>query len=239
MTAFQVQDTVGAIVRDYPSLSRLFEQAKVDYCCGGKKTLEDACRQQGIDPQEFLKQLENAADRAPESEINVTSLTLTELADAIEHSHHSYLRSELPRLEAIVTKVARVHGDKEPRLHQIKDVFLTVSQELLTHLMKEEQVLFPAIRQLEASETLPTFHCGSLTNPIAQMVREHDEAGMALAQLRELTDDFTPPDWACNTYRAMLDGLLEFERDMHQHVHKENNVLFPKAIALELQKKAN
>ncbi len=238
MTTFQIHDTVGAIVGARPYLSRLFEEAKLDYCCGGKKTLDEACRKQGIDPQGFLAQLETAIAREPESDVNLADLSLTELADHIEQTHHVYLRSELPRLERMTAKVAAVHGDKEPRLHQIKDIFLALSQELGTHLMKEEQILFPMIRQLESSDTLPMFHCGSLANPVRQMEFEHDEAGIALAQLRQLTDDFTEPDWACNTYRAMLDALATFEQDMHQHIHKENNLLFPRAIAIEQQKAA-
>jgi regulator of cell morphogenesis and NO signaling len=236
MTTFTIHDTVGEIVRDRPSLSRLFEQVKVDYCCGGKKTLEEACRQRGIDPQAFLAQLEDYAAKETVPEVNLTELSLTELADRIERIHHAYLHTELPRLEKMVTKVATVHGDKEPRLHQIKDVFLALSQELATHLMKEEQILFPMIRQLEASETLPMFHCGTLANPVRRMEFEHDEAGTALAQLRELTDDYTPPEWACNTYRAMLDALANLEQDLHQHIHKENNVLFPRAVEMEQQK---
>jgi regulator of cell morphogenesis and NO signaling len=233
MATFQISDTVGEIVRDRPSLSRLFEQAKVDYCCGGKKTLDEACRNQGIDPQTFLAQLEAIANSNTEIEMNVATLSLTKLADHIEQTHHAYLHTELPRLEKMVTKVASVHGEKEPRLHQIKDIFLVVSQELETHLQKEEKILFPMIRQLESSAAVPSFHCGTIANPVHQMEFEHDEAGVALGQLRQLTDNYTPPEWACNTYRAMLDSLLNFEQDMHQHIHKENNVLFPKAIALE------
>ncbi|WP_019499140.1 iron-sulfur cluster repair di-iron protein [Pseudanabaena sp. PCC 6802] len=236
MTTFQIDDTVGAIVRDRPSLARLFEQANVDYCCGGKKTLAEACCQQGIDPQAFLAQLEDYAARESVSEVSLTALSLSELADNIERTHHAYLHAELPRLEKMVTKVAAVHGDKEPRLSHVKDIFLFLSAELSTHLMKEEQILFPTIRLLDSSDTLPAFHCGSVANPIRQMEFEHEETGTALAQLHQLTDDFTPPDWACNTYRAMLDALHTFEQDMHQHIHKENNVLFPRAIALEQEK---
>jgi regulator of cell morphogenesis and NO signaling len=236
MTIFQIDNTVGAIVRDRPSLSTLFEQAQLDYCCGGKKTLAAACQQRGIDPQAFLAQLEDYAAKETAPEVNLTELSLTELADHIERIHHAYLHTELPRLEKLVTKVAAVHGEKEPRLLQIQAVFLALSAELTTHLMKEEQVLFPMIRQLEASDTLPSFHCGTIANPVHRMESEHDEAGTALAQLRQLTDDYTPPDWACNTYRALLDALQTFEQDMHQHVHKENNVLFPRAIALEQTK---
>jgi regulator of cell morphogenesis and NO signaling len=238
MTTFQMNDTVGAIVRDHPGLSRLFEQAQVDYCCGGQKTLAEACVKRGIDPQTFLTELETWATTTPGAEVNLTALSLTELADHIERIHHAYLHTELPRLDKMVTKVATVHGEKEPRLIQIKDIFLALSAELATHLMKEEQILFPMIRQLEASDTLPSFHCGTIANPIRQMEFEHDEAGEALRQLRQLTDDYNPPDWACNTYRALLDALHRFEQDMHQHVHKENNVLFPRAIALEQSKQA-
>jgi regulator of cell morphogenesis and NO signaling len=236
MTIFQIDDTVGAIVRDRPSLSALFEQAQLDYCCGGKKTLAVACQQRGIDPQAFLAQLEDYAATDTVPEVNLAELSLTELADHIERIHHAYLHTELPRLEKLVTKVAAVHGEKEPRLLQIQAVFLALSAELTTHLMKEEQVLFPMIRQLEASDTLPSFHCDTVANPVHRMEFEHEEAGYALAQLRHLTENFTPPDWACNTYRVMLNALATFEQDMHQHVHKENNALFPRAIALEQTK---
>lgn len=158
------------------------------------------------------------------------------LADHIERIHHAYLHNELPRLEKMVIKVAKVHGAREPRLNQIKDLFLALSAELTTHLFKEEQILFPMIRQLEASNTLPMFHCGTVGNPVRQMEFEHDNAGLILAELRKLTDDYTPPEWACNTYRALLAALLTFEQDMHQHIHKENNILFPRAIALEREK---
>lgn len=236
MTIFQINDTVGAIVRDHPALSRLFEQARVDYCCGGQKTLAEACAQRGLDPQAFLQFLEKGAATAAAPEVDLNALSLTELVEHIERLHHAYLHTELPRLEAMVTKVSRVHGDKEPRLLQVRDLLLGLSAELTTHLMKEEQVLFPMIRQLEASDTLPPFHCGTIANPIHRMEFEHDAAGAILAQLRQLTDNYTPPEWACNTYRTLFDTLAYFEQDMHQHVHKENNVLFPGAIALAKHK---
>ncbi|UZQ54225.1 iron-sulfur cluster repair di-iron protein [Trichothermofontia sichuanensis B231] len=236
MATVQINDTVGAIVRDHPSLAHLFEQAQVDYCCGGQKTLAEVCAQRGIDPQSFLAELEAYSAATPAPESNLGDLSLTELANHIEQIHHAYLHRELPRLEKLVTKVATVHGEKEPRLRQIQEIFLALSAELTTHLMKEEQILFPMIRRLDASDSVPIFHGGTLANPIQQMELEHEAAGVALAQLRQLSDHFTPPDWACNTYRAMLDALHTFEQDMHQHVHKENNLLFPQAIALEQTK---
>jgi regulator of cell morphogenesis and NO signaling len=236
MPTFQVNDTVGAIVRDHPALSRLFESAQVDYCCGGQKTLAAACAQRGLDPEAFLAQLEDVATTEPAPELDLTTLSLSELTDHIERLHHAYLHSELPRLETLVTKVAKVHGHKEPRLAEIKDLVLALAAHLSTHLRKEEQVLFPLIRRLETSATLPMSHCGSVANPIHRMEFEHDEAGTVLAQLRQLTDDYTPPDWACNTFRALYAALATFEQDLHQHVHKENNLLFPAAIALEQAK---
>jgi regulator of cell morphogenesis and NO signaling len=236
MTTFQVQDTVGAMVARLPAMSRVFEQAGIDYCCGGKRTLDDVCREKGLDAESFLAELEEsalAADGQPL--VDAASMSLTELADHIEQSHHAYLRSELPRLDWITHKVASVHGEHDPRLHEIRKVFLAFTAELSSHMMKEEHVLFPMIRQLEASSTAPNFHCGSLANPMRQMESEHHDAGSALGQLSELSDGYTPPDWACNTYRAMLDALAHLQLDMHGHVHKEESILFPNALKLEAE----
>jgi len=238
MTTIHIHDTVGEIVARQPALSRAFEEAGIDYCCGGKRTLEEACRKQGIDPQRFLAALANAASSDETPLIDAAKMSLAALADHIEETHHAYLRSELPRLDAMTQKVASVHGGNEPRLLQVHETFVALCEELLSHMMKEERILFPMVREIEASATAPQFHCGSLANPIRQMEAEHEHAGSALETLRELTDGYTPPEWACNTYRAMLDALARLERDMHHHVHKENNVLFPRALAMEHEKAA-
>lgn len=239
MAEFQLQDTVGEIVTRRPHLSRVFELAGVDYCCGGKKTLEEACQKKSLDPQEFLKTLEEAASKqAAEPDVDFASMPLTELADLIERTHHAYLREELSRLDFMTRKVAGVHGEADPRLLQIRKVFVELVEELSSHMLKEERILFPMVRELEASATAPEFHCGSLANPIRQMEDEHDAAGGGLEKLRELSDDYSPPEWACNTYRAMLDALAALESDMHLHVHKENNILFPRALQMEAAKKA-
>ena len=133
-------------------------------------------------------------------------MTLTELVDHIERTHHAYLREELPRLDVMTEKVARVHGDKEPRLRRVREAFVALKAELDRHMMKEERILFPMVRQLEASLSQSEFHCGSVANPIRQMEHEHDQAGEALAIVHNATDGFVPPEWACNTYRAMLDA---------------------------------
>jgi regulator of cell morphogenesis and NO signaling len=158
---------------------------------------------------------------------------MTELADHIEQTHHAYLREELPRLTGLVGKIREVHGERHPKLVEVQRVFLGLRDELMMHMMKEEQVLFPMIRQMEASDNEPSFDCGSVDNPIRVMEHEHDNAGNALARLNELTGGYLPPADACNTYRATLSGLQELELDLHLHIHKENNILFPRASERE------
>jgi regulator of cell morphogenesis and NO signaling len=169
---------------------------------------------------------------------DATAMTLTELADHIEQTHHAYLHAELPRLDAMTEKVAKAHGTENAQLHQVRETFLALATELASHMMKEEQILFPMVRDLDASTAAPQFHCGSLANPIRQMESEHTLAKSGLAMLRELTDDFTPPDVACDTYRTMLDALAHFSRDLHEHIHKENEVLFPRSLQMESEKSA-
>lgn len=169
---------------------------------------------------------------------DVAAMSMTELADHIEQTHHTYLRSELPRLEKMTEEVASVHGKMDSRLSLIRETFRMLVSELSDHMMKEEQILFPMVRQLDASATTPTFHCGSLANPIRQMELEHTQAGAMLEKLHELTDSYSAPEWACDTYRAMLDALARLEDDIHLHIHKENNVLFPRALELESEKGA-
>jgi regulator of cell morphogenesis and NO signaling len=234
MITLDPEQTVGEFVRQKPTRARVFESLKIDYCCGGKVSLVRACEKRGVDVSEVLQAISTSDEKADLGAlVDVDSMELTELANHIEATHHAYLREELPRLDAMTEKVARVHGDKDERLFQMRQAFIALKAELEPHMMKEERILFPIVRQLEASPERQEFHCGSVANPIRQMEHEHDQAGDALAILHESTDGYTPPDWACNTYRAMLDSLARLEADMHQHIHKENNVLFPKTIQLE------
>ena len=236
MDVMDQQSAVGQWVRQRPSRSRVFDRFGIDFCCGGKISLQTACQRKGVDINEVLQALsDEQANTDSQGLVDADAMTLSELCDHIEATHHAYLREELPRLDRMTEKVARVHGDKQPKLIAIREAFVALRGELEPHMMKEERVLFPMVRQLEASSQAPGFHCGSIGNPIRQMELEHDNAGEALARIREAADDFVAPDWACNTYRAMLNGLQELEQDMHQHIHKENNVLFPKASALETQ----
>jgi len=237
MSAFEVDDRVGDIVVRRPALSRAFERAGIDYCCGGRKTLDEACREKGLDSKAFAAELERAiSPDGEEAVVDVAAMSLSELVDHLERTHHVYLRSEFSRLDGMSQKVVSVHGEKDSRLQQVREVFLGLADELTGHMQKEEQILFPMVRQLEASKNAPVFHCGTLANPIQRMQFEHDETGSALEKLRELTDGYTPPEWACGTYRGLLDGLAHLEWDTHQHIHKENNVLFPRALDMEARK---
>lgn len=229
---FTIDTTVGAIVAARPSLARLFEELDIDYCCGGQKPLAELARARGLDPVTLLALIEAASDAlaAGSPEIDVTTLTLTALADHIERTHHAYVKAELPRLVEMADRVARKHGWRDARLAEIATVTTALATEMAAHMDKEERILFPFIRQIDAGAA-NHFHCGSIANPIHQMEDEHESAGRAVARLRELTDGFQPDENACNTHRALLAGLEEFATDLHRHVHKENNVLFPRALA--------
>lgn len=229
MTTLNEQMSVGQLVAERPARSRVFEGHSIDYCCGGKRPLDEACRKKGLDVATVLAELEAVGAEPGDDGVNPTDMTMTELADHIEQTHHAYLREELPRLTGLTAKVAAVHGERFAWLGDVKATYADLVAELEPHMQKEEQILFPMIRRLESSGSFG----GSVANPIAVMEHEHDNAGNALKRLRELTSDFTPPSDACNSFRAMLDGLATLEANTHQHIHKENNVLFVRAAEAE------
>jgi regulator of cell morphogenesis and NO signaling len=231
---FSADTTLGAIVAARPAFARVFEKLGLDYCCGGKQSLATACRAKDLEPhivQAMLEATPAVLESRP-ADVDVTALTLTQLADHIEQTHHTYLKAELPRLVEMAGRVARKHAWRDARLPQVNERVVALAEEMLSHMQKEEGILFPLVRQLETGAADGGFHCGSIANPIRVMEAEHESAGQVTAQLRELTDGFTPGPDACNTHRALLAGLAEFEADLHRHVHKENNVLFPRALAL-------
>ncbi len=226
--------TVGELVTRRPSRARVFERFGIDYCCGGKRPLGEACRQHGVELSVLLEALKEAeADASPETQKDWSQESMSALADHILATHHAYLHEELPRLTELTNKVAEVHYERHPELRRVRDVFQGLRNELEQHMGKEEQILFPIIKQLDAGQAGAASHCGTVENPIRVMENEHDNAGKALATLRELTAGFVPPDDACETYRVMLDSLAQLEADLHLHIHKENNILFPRAIAAE------
>lgn len=225
--------SVGQLVVERPSRARVFEKLGIDYCCGGKRPLQEVCRERNLDFAAVVHEMDGADAASGGTERNWSSASVTDLCDHIEQTHHAYLKQELPRLEFLTTKVAARHGDKRPALRELREIFITLKTEMDSHMAKEEHILFPLCRKLDVADTLPTMHCGSIGNPIEVMMREHADTGNELAQIRTLTEDFTCPPDACNTFRAMYDSLHQLERDMHQHVHKENHILFPKAMRLE------
>lgn len=228
------ETTVGELVAERPDRARVFDQLGIDYCCGGRETLAAACAKRGLSPEAVLAELENAAEPAGAvEEVPPGSLTLTALCDHIVQRHHATLREALPRLHELAAKVAKVHGEAHPDLAEVRDVFDELWIELENHMEKEERVLFPACRQLEATLRPADLPSGPLAPAVARMEEEHTDAGEALALLRSLTRDYAPPPDACASYRSLLDGLHALEADLHQHIHKENNILFPRAIALD------
>jgi regulator of cell morphogenesis and NO signaling len=222
---FTPEITVGTIVATHPNLARLFEHLGIDYCCGGKQLLGEACADHRLDVATTISLLESAAralDAVP-SEVNAAGMTLTQIADHIEQTHHVYVKTELPRLIEMADRVASKHGERDPRLLELAAIVRT---------LREEIALFPLIRRIE-SQTVASCANEIISASIRAMETEHDDAGRAMARIRELTDYFTPDDEACNTHRTLLAGLAAFEADLHRHVHKENNVLFPRALAFK------
>ena len=223
---------VGALVTQNPARARALERLGIDYCCGGKKTLADACAARGVDVEHAIALIGEQEARAGVRGRDPSAMSLVELIHDIESNHHAFLRAELPRLDRLTERVFSAHGDRDARLSEIRRVFLTLREELESHVDTEERVLFPIIRELETTGGSAVMS-GSLRDPLDRLESEHAQAGSALTFLRAATDDYTPPERACNTWKVMIDSLAAFERDMHEHVHKENNVLFPRALALE------
>ncbi len=232
ITTITTNTTVGEIVRAVPACARAFEKLGIDYCCGGKKTLAEACRAKGLDAPTVVGML-SAFDAAPGAGLtNAEAMSVAELCDHIQRTHHDYLRAELPRLDFMTRKVAAVHGEHEPRLREVRRVFEAFSAAMIAHTNEEEATVFPALRHLgTAGRSSAATTRASLRQGLAKLEREHEAAGAVLERFRALTDNYTAPEWACNTFRTLYDGLATLERDMHQNVHKENNVLFPKALA--------
>lgn len=220
--------TVGELVAERPGRSRVFQAFKIDFCCQGARTLREACEIRAVPLASVIEQLEaERADKAVPAD-NPANLPLHELAAYIVETHHSFLRRELPRLHAMALRVAQVHGGHTPALGRIAEIFLEIEQELTSHLLKEEQILFPAVIALSTGKAVP----GTLDGPIAQMIHEHEAVGACLEEIRELSNGFVAPPEACNTYRALFAGLADLEEDLHRHIHLENAVLFPGAKAL-------
>jgi len=231
--------TVRELALEIPEATRIFEKIGIDYCCGGNKSLEEACATANLSVDEVLDSLELAEQtaRAKQKDRNWQVEPLVELVAHINSKHHKYTREAIARLGPLFDKVVSVHGKNHPELQQIRASFQEVAQELTTHMMKEEMVLFPYIVRMEEAviqkEPVLPAPFGTVQNPVAMMMHEHDSAGDALRAMRQASAGYMPPGDACISYQTLYKALADFEADLHQHIHLENNILFPRAVAME------
>jgi len=230
------QRTVAEIALERPQAAAVFEKLGIDYCCGGRTPLAAACEAAGVDLNHVEGLLERAGNDQPDAG-NWGEQSLASLVSNIVEKHHSYCREEGLRLQPLLAKVVSKHGGHRPELSQVQDLFTALGNELSMHMMKEEQMLFPYIIALEESATHksapPRAPFGTVQNPVRMMVQEHDDAGHLLKEIRSLSGNFTAPPDACPSFKALCQGLEAFEADLHQHIHLENNILFPRAVTLE------
>jgi len=229
-TRLDPRTAVHEIVTARAAAARVLDRLGIDYCCRGDQSLLQACERRGLSLEHVLSELERVESAVDERDI--AALALGELADDIVRTHHVYLRSELPAISAKIDRVVVEHGGRDPRLADVRRVFRGLHAELADHMQKEEQILFPLCHQLDRDGRGQLF-CGSVRHPIAMMVEEHAEAGSALDHLKELTDGYREPLDSCLTHRTLIGQLAHLEEDLHRHIHKENYILFPRAIALE------
>jgi len=231
--------TIKQIVTNDFRTAVIFEKYSLDFCCGGGKTIDQACKEKAVNPEVVFDDLKGTLTSSPEHESPFNSMGLDELIDHIVTTHHAYVRTAMPAIFTHTQKVASVHGANHPEVIAIAERFAVVAEELRKHMMKEEQVLFPYIKNLVRTKisggkmARPPF--GSAQNPIRMMEAEHQSAGNEMYEIRSLSTSYTPPPDACTTFKVSYLELQQFELDLHNHVHLENNILFPKAIVLEQQ----
>ena len=230
------EQNIGELVAQNYKTASVFKKFKIDFCCNGNRTISEACERKKLDPSQLINELRNTIINV-EQNIDFNSWELDLLADYIEKTHHRYVLTKIEEIKPYLNKVTRVHGEHNPELKEIEILFNQSAQELSQHLQKEEMILFPFIRNMVNSkmEEKPLFfpHFGTVENPIAMMKHEHQNEGERFEKIAELSNQYTPPSHACNTYRVTFALLKEFEDNLHQHIHLENNILFPKAIKME------
>ena len=234
--------TASSTVRDLaagiPGATRVFENFGIDYCCGGRRTLADACREASLPVEDLTRSLEEAGRASqPGAEVDWRRETLTALTEHIVETHHYFTRQEIDRLEKLFDKVCQRHSENHPELFEAQKTFYQLKQDLIPHMLKEEQVLFPYIMRMEEAagegRAVPPAFFGTVRNPVRMMMTEHDTAGDLLRQLRGITKGYTPPPDGCVSFQTLYQALVAFEADLHQHIHLENNILFPRAVETE------
>lgn len=245
-TGLRPEQTVAEIVLRYPRLRARLEQLGIDYCCGGRKPLADAVEDAGLDLKTSLLKLEQSLlqKQVATPETDWTAVPLTVLADHILDTHHVFTKTQLARVDTLLAKVQNAHRNRHgAMLDSLRSAFDPLRAELEAHLMKEEQILFPAIKGIDGflsgRNDRPVVHCGSVAHPIHQMEHEHDGAGAILVNMRWITDNYRLPDDACETFKALYEGLGALEADLHEHIHLENNILFPASVSQEQRMNTN
>ena len=234
--AIDTTRTVREFVLKVPASLEVFEKLGVDYCCGGDKRLADACAAAGVPLEKVTAALESLKSAAPlrtNADTQWSERSLSELVAHISGTHHVYVRTQIPAITALLDKVVEKHGPNHPELAGVRESFTALAQELTMHLMKEEQILFPYIVRSEAKVPAAPSCFGSVENPIRMMRHEHDNAGEVLRGMRQMTSGYRVPEDACTSYQRLYRLLEEFEADLHQHIHLENNILFPRALEAE------
>ncbi len=230
------EQTVAEVVTENIKSAHIFKKHGIDFCCGGGITIEKACAKKEINFSTLKKELE-AIDDVTSNAYNYDNWDLSFLVDHIVNVHHTYVEENIPLLIQYANKVAKVHGDHYNEVIEVNKLFTEVANELASHMKKEELILFPFIKQLVKAKKegtkAPKPHFGTVNNPIDMMEDEHENAGNIFKEIARLTNNYNPPEGACNTFKALYAKLDEFEQDLHQHIHLENNILFPKAIQLE------
>jgi regulator of cell morphogenesis and NO signaling len=232
---FTIHTSINDFITEDVRRTGVFEELGIDSCCGGHRTLVEACAEKGIDPEAVLNRL--MAD-SPENDpvavvVEGMDGSLSEAVDHLLETHHKYLKEALPRLAALLDKVVNAHVTRHPELKTVRKLFGELQADLEPHLMKEEQVLFPIIKVLETSGGNADFHCGSVLNPIRVMQAEHEQALTLFEKIRATTQNFKMPEDGCGSYRLLLTGLEELETDTRLHIQKENEILFPQVLALQ------
>jgi regulator of cell morphogenesis and NO signaling len=223
--------TLAQIVKENYQTASVFEKYNLDFCCKGKRSLKQACDENNLPTELIVEEVNNLIKEDAQPRVDFDNISLFELIDYIVSTHHAYTKRELSQIFAYLQKVSSKHGDRHPELNLIFETFSELKEEMELHMKKEELILFPRIKELERGlkQSGPTMN---IQAPIAVLEDEHDHAGRCLEQIRTLSHNYAPPADACTTYRLSFAALQAFEKDLHQHVHLENNILFPKAIEM-------
>ena len=230
------EKTIGDFVAENFRTAEVFKKYHIDFCCKGGRTVEEACDNKKVSPEQIYQELEEITNRKSE-DIDFNSWPLDLLADYVEKTHHKYVEEKSAMLIPYLNKLCKVHGERHPELFEINELFIGSAQDLAAHMKKEELILFPFIKQMveakKNGDALPAPRFGTVENPVAMMKHEHEAEGERFVKIAELTNNYEFPDDACGTYQVTYRMLEDFQNDLHKHIHLENNILFPKAIAME------